>query len=200
MLRTGTTFHEPLCSDDPLLQSLRQTYLFAVSRETPQIPETLRTVLTGERSQADWLESVHFRNGWLVSAAHATISVWKVSGYDGVLRMPTKAIDLSQYGVPGTFSIHIDYPWMAHRGQGWTKFRQFIIRLVEARLDRYRLESERTWGKQRKLPSFQAFQMLAKYQANEIKNPDEAQYQRIKRTAEHIGLKLRPRNNRTKKS
>jgi hypothetical protein len=198
MLRRGRPFHEPSGSDDPLLQSLRQSYLFAVGRETPRIPETLRTVISGELSLPDWLESVHFRDGWLVSAAHATISVWETSGYDGLLRMPTQATELFQHGVPGTFTIHIDYPWLAHRGQGWAKFRQFIMEEVEARLEKYRVESEQAWGKQRKVPSFEAFGLLARYQANEIRNPDETEYVRIKRTAQHIGLTLRPRNKRIK--
>jgi hypothetical protein len=199
-MRNPVRFHEPQDSDDPLLRLLRQDYLITVSQETRQIPETLRAVMSGDRNFEEWAKSVHFRDDWLISAARATIERWQVHGYDGVVHMRTRAIDASEYGVPGKLSIHLDYQWMAHMGHSWAQFRQLILNEVESALESYRRESMHTWGKQWKPPTYADLRIVAQYQANEIKNPDESLYKRIARAAQRLGLTLRPKNKRTKQT
>ena len=64
----------------------------------------------------------------------------------------------------------------------------------------YHRRSVGAWGKQQEDPSFENLRLLAKYQANEIRNPDETTYKRVVRTAKRLGLTLRPKNNRTSES
>jgi hypothetical protein len=200
MSKFDIRFHELPDSDDPLPRWLRQEYLSVVSLETKQIPESLRAVVSSDTTLNDWVQSVFFRNGWLVSAARATVELWRAHGYDGLLRMPVRAVEVSHYGIPGPLRIDLAYGWAPHRGQSWAQFRQLIMERVERTIEHYRQESIRSWGKQWKLPQREDLMVLARYQANEIKNPDESEYKRIIRTAKRLGLTLRPRNKRTKKS
>lgn len=193
-------FHRPEDADDPLLRWLRQDYLFALSREARGIPESLKAVLDGRSTFEDWLEQVYFCDKWLLAAARFTLTLWREHGYDGVLRMPGKAVEISHYGVPGMLRINLAYAWMPHRGHRWAKFRQCVMEEVEQIIEKYRRDSMEAWGKQRKHPSFKDLQLLARYQANQVRNPDESEYKRIGRTAEQLGLTLRPKNKRTKKS
>lgn len=65
---------------------LRQRYLFAIGRNTKGVVATLRAVLDGESTLEEWVKLVHFRDGWLVSAARATLMLWKQSAFNGSLR------------------------------------------------------------------------------------------------------------------
>src|SRR5712692_1709561 len=114
MPKFGTPFHEPPDSEDPLLRWLRQEYLIVVSQETRQIPESLRAVLSGDSTLDDWVQSALFRDDWLVSAARATVKLWQTIGYDGCLHMSTRAVEISQYGVPGSLRINLAYGWAPH--------------------------------------------------------------------------------------
>jgi hypothetical protein len=135
--RSPTPFHEAADDDDPFLRWLRQDYLIALSEEARHIPESLDDVVKGHRTLEDWRRDMNFGDGWLISAARFTVKRWKEHGYDGLLHMPIKAVDVSEYGVPGGLRIHPDYQWRPHKGESWAQFRQGIVNEVERGLEAY---------------------------------------------------------------
>lgn len=198
--KSGPRFHQPRDEDDPLLRYLRQDYLIVLSGATKSVPESLHAVLEGKSTLEEWLDQVHFRDQWLRAAAEATLSFWRENFYDGLMRTPSKGLEISQYGVPGTLQIVVADQWMPHRGDKWQNFERRTLGRFVRIFNRYHRRSVGAWGKQQEDPSFENLRLLAKYQANEIRNPDETAYKRVVRTAKRLGLTLRPKNNRTSES
>ncbi len=183
-----------------MLRYLRQDYLIVLSRATKSVPESLRAVLEGKSSLEEWFNQVHFLDEWLRDAAEATLMFWRDNFYDGLMRTPSKGLEISQYGVPGPLQIDVRDQWMPHRGDKWRNFEQRTLGVAKQIFDNYHRSSIEAWGKQQEDPSFENLRLLAKYQANEIRNPDETIYKRVVRTAKRLGLTLRPKNNRTPES
>jgi hypothetical protein len=198
-LKHQPPFHEPRDGDDPLLRQLRQNYLIVLSENTREIPQSLRAVLDERSTLEDWLAGVHFCDDWLKAATHFTLKTWRANGYDGLLHTPPRFVNAYERGAPGTLRIDLAYQWLPQRGQTWASFQRCVVAEIEKIIEEYREQSIENWGKQRKQPSFEDLHILARYQVNQLRNPDESEYKRLTRTAGKLGLTLRPRNKRTKK-
>ena len=105
----------------------------------------------------------------------------------------------SPYGVPGMLRIDLARQWLPYLDQSWARFRRSVMEEVEQTVYKYRRESMAKWANANRHARGD-LQLLARYQANEIRNPDESEYQHLRRTAEQLGLTLRPKNKRTKQS
>ena len=108
--------------------------------------------------------------------------------------------EITRLGAAGVLKIEIADQWMPDKGQTWRQFRGGVMERIEKQIEKYHRDSLRSWNPIRKRPSFHDLRLLARYQSNHIQYPADATYKRIRRTAAHLGLKLRPKNQRTKKS